>query len=433
MIFTTCQWSPLFIAYLLGAQSAFAAVREADAKTDHGGGGTDIGSALLEQQSDGEGKAKFGLEKIAVDDKLMTRGNRLKANYNNNRLPVQDDREWLHDENRIIGGDEAKEDFYSFTVALQDSSGFFCGGSLIAKDVVLTAAHCKGPPFDVVIGRHDLNDNDGQVISITRQLPHPDYNEDTTDNDFMLVFLSEPTTQNVDLVKINNDPSVPEVGDRVTVMGWGDTDRRDHVSTTSDVLMEVNVRVVSNSVCEKSSDGYDTYRGAITNNMLCANADLQDSCQGDSGGPLVNTRGGRLEQIGVVSWGIGCASDDFPGVYARLSRAYGWIEGEVCSRSREYAEEAGFECDTRDDADDNSNSSQGFKPNDRPTRKPTRKPRRRRTPAPTRRPTRNSNTSSNDRPSSEDEIYHWFHKGNRHSTGQPESNREDDYDYCYDC
>ncbi|KAL7523241.1 hypothetical protein ACHAXR_000091, partial [Thalassiosira sp. AJA248-18] len=65
---------------------------------------------------------------------------------------------------RIIGGEPAEEDLYSFTVALTDSIGLFCGGSLITRDVILTAAHCQGPPFDVVVGRHDLQDRDGEVI-----------------------------------------------------------------------------------------------------------------------------------------------------------------------------------------------------------------------------------------------------------------------------
>ena len=73
--------------------------------------------------------------------------------------------------------------------------------------------------------------------------------------------------------------------------------------------------------------------------MLCASANNKDSCQGDSGGPLVK---GNV-QIGVVSWGIDCADPNFPGVYARVSSQYNWIESEVCKGSQ-YAEEAGFDC-----------------------------------------------------------------------------------------
>jgi trypsin len=247
---------------------------------------------------------------------------------------------------RIIGGSEATPNRHKFAASLQDNLGHFCGGSLIAKDVVLTAAHCQGTPFDVILGRHDLDDNDGQVIGITKQLPHPNYDDSTTDNDFMLVFLRSAATLNgdVDLVTLNGDSNVPNVGDSVTVMGWGDTNIRDDVSTLSHVLMKVQVNVISNNDCDDSSGtigGYsDNYHGQITQNMLCAKSNQpKDSCQGDSGGPLVSGN----TQVGVVSWGIGCASDAFPGVYARVSRGYDWIKSEVCKGSQ-YAAEAGFDC-----------------------------------------------------------------------------------------
>eukprot|EP01083_Nonionella_stella_P288019 980339_1 len=134
-------------------------------------------------------------------------------------------------------------------------------------------------------------------------------------------------------------------------MGWGDTDIRDDVSKLSDVLMSVDVNVISKNECDASEgtvDGYyDTYENQITNNMLCARVvgGGEDSCQGDSGGPLVvkGANAGQDVQVGVVSWGIGCASKHFPGVYARVSRSYNWIEDEVCSRSN-YASDAGFNC-----------------------------------------------------------------------------------------
>jgi len=255
-------------------------------------------------------------------------------------------------DSRIIGGDEANEDRFSYAVSLADDIGHFCGGSLIAKDVILTAAHCQGGSYNIVLGRHDVDDNDGEVIGMKNEVPHPDYNSGTTDSDFMLVFLdSAVTATNVDLVKLNKDSNVPSIGSSVTVMGWGDTDIRDDVSKLSDVLMNVDVNVISNNECDASEgtvDGYyDTYENQITNNMLCARVvgGGEDSCQGDSGGPLVvkGANAGQDVQVGVVSWGIGCASEHFPGVYARVSRSYNWIEDEVCSRSS-YASDAGFNC-----------------------------------------------------------------------------------------
>ena len=230
---------------------------------------------------------------------------------------------------------------YSYAVSLQDDLGHFCGGSLIAKDVVLTAAHCQGGTYSVVIGRHDLDTNSGEEIQVSREVPHPDYDTRTTNNDFNLVFLERPTSQNVELVKLNSNANTPGVGDPVTVMGWGDTDAADDIQRLSDVLMDVEVNVISNSDCDASGGWlggwYDSYEGQITSSMMCAADRNQDACQGDSGGPLVvrgnDSNGADDVQVGVVSWGIGCASQDFPGVYSRVSVAYDWIKEEVCRRS----------------------------------------------------------------------------------------------------
>lgn len=290
---------------------------------------------------------QYILSVSATTGSLLRRRHNNNNDTNNNNPAITTTRKL---DERIIGGTEATEDRYSFAVSLQDHIGHFCGGSLIAKDVILTAAHCQGGSYDVVIGRHDWNDNDGDVIARKSDLPHPSYDSFSTDNDFMLVFLDRASTvNNVDLVRLNSQSSVPSVGQGVTVMGWGDTNISGDVSELSDALMNVEVEVISNSQCDSSEgeiDGYsDNYNDQITLNMLCAESNQpRDSCQGDSGGPLVIRGGpGGDVQVGVVSWGVGCAHDNFPGVYARVSKAYDWIESEVCKGSI-YASEAGFVC-----------------------------------------------------------------------------------------
>ena len=252
---------------------------------------------------------------------------------------------------RIIGGYEAVEDRYPYAVSLQGPLGHFCGGSLIARDVVLTAAHCRGVARSAVVGRHDLGEyNDGDTFAIRAELPHPKYDELLSSYDYMLLFLVDgyaAAGEDVVTARLNPDPSVPAPGMDVTVVGWGDTDISDAVEDVSDVLMKVAVRVVSNDECGSVEGSGYSYRGRITDSMLCAWSDGRDSCQGDSGGPLV-IRGGNDDgrsdvQVGIVSWGIGCAYDKFPGIYARVSQAYGWIEREVCAGSN-HASEAGFDC-----------------------------------------------------------------------------------------
>ena len=245
----------------------------------------------------------------------------------------------LRRHHRIIGGDEAVEDRYAYAVSIKDSYGHFCGGSLIAGDVVLSAAHCDDAGeanYEVVVGRHSNDDNDGQELSVKEAVPHPDYDYDTTDNDFMLIFLDDSAASNK-FVQLNADDATPSIGAPVTVMGWGDVDASDELELSSE-LMEVEVNVITNDECEQSEGDYGSYKDLISGNSLCAREEGggEDSCQGDSGGPLIikgNDTSSDI-QVGVVSWGIGCATKEYPGVYARVSAQYEWIRSEVCQRSR---------------------------------------------------------------------------------------------------
>jgi len=256
---------------------------------------------------------------------------------------------------RVIGGTEATKGRYSYAVSLQDKFGHFCGGSLIAKDIVLSAAHCMGteggynqdPGYNAVIGRHNLNTTEGVEVSVKTEITHPDYDWGTTNNDFMILVLNQSIT-GAGLVRVS--PDIVPVGQGVTVMGWGDTDIADHLQTMPDELMETEVFVVSNEECDQSKGtaggGYELdYHGQITENMLCAeDVTAEDACQGDSGGPLVIKDSSGDLQVGVVSWGISCAHDDFPGVYSRISAQYEWIRQQVCAESSEPP--ASFECES---------------------------------------------------------------------------------------
>ncbi len=144
---------------------------------------------------------------------------------------------------RVIGGRESAGGRYSYAVSLADNLGSFCGASLIAPDIVLSAAHCSGGSYHAIIGRHDLDTNDGDEVEVKKEIVHPDYDASNTDNDFMLLILvsvagshrdlvtihsnlfscffqERPTTAKVAMVQLNDDPLVPEVGSEVIVMGW---------------------------------------------------------------------------------------------------------------------------------------------------------------------------------------------------------------------
>jgi len=165
----------------------------------------------------------------------------------------------------------------------------------------------------------------------------------------------------VGIVKLNSDDAYPPAGERVADMGWGDTMKDEGMHVASEALQRVYLEVLTNVDCDKSEGYYlDGTRGwtygscedFITDNMLCTYKKDRGSCSGDSGGPLVVkpdiSDGAQDVQVGVSSWMIDCAGN-FPGVYARVSKGYAWIESEVCARSNEYACEAGFNCGNCDE------------------------------------------------------------------------------------
>jgi secreted trypsin-like serine protease len=90
---------------------------------------------------------------------------------------------------RVIGGRESTQGRYSYAVSLADDLGSFCGGSLIAPDIVLSAAHCASGDYRVIIGRHDLDTDEGDEVEVKREIVHPQYEPYTTNNDFMVLVL----------------------------------------------------------------------------------------------------------------------------------------------------------------------------------------------------------------------------------------------------
>ncbi|XP_040436076.1 granzyme A-like [Falco naumanni] len=224
----------------------------------------------------------------------------------------------------IIGGHVVRPHSWPYMAAIQRKDLTVCGGALVEKQWVLTAAHCELSKSEarVVLGAHrpSIAEKDQQIFEVMHYFPNPQYDESSKENDIMLLKLNDTAQLNkyVQLLPLPDSCEDIKPGTRCKVAGWGRTSS----GKPSKYLQETSIAIVDRKSCKHS------YRNnaKITSNMLCAAGKnkffKRDACQGDSGGPLICAG----QYSGIVSFGGRCGRRNMPGVYTRLTEKYvDWI------------------------------------------------------------------------------------------------------------
>ncbi|CAL7938578.1 unnamed protein product [Xylocopa violacea] len=242
-------------------------------------------------------------------------------------------------ETRIVGGKDAPFGRWPWQVSVRRTSFFGfssthrCGGAVLNENWIATAGHCVDDlltsQIRIRVGEYDFSSVQERLPYVERgvakKVVHPKYNFFTYEYDLALVRLESSLTFAPHISPICL-PATDDllIGENATVTGWG---RLSEGGTLPSVLQEVSVPIVSNDRC-KSMFLRAGRHEFIPDIFLCAGYESggQDSCQGDSGGPLqVRGKDGRYFLAGIISWGIGCAEANLPGVCTRISKFVPWI------------------------------------------------------------------------------------------------------------
>lgn len=249
----------------------------------------------------------------------------------------------------VVNGAPSTPGTFGFLVALLDTQRLasqgvfqsqFCGGSLTTPTTVVTAAHClvdqksgvRDLPTSVVVGfGRSLNDPSIRTVGVSLITVHPNYNISNGDNDVAVLTLTSPVTD-ISTIKPTaaEEASVLEQpGTKVTVAGWGSINS--FGNSFADAFRVGELTLLPAGACGQGQNTslngitFLAYQPGEANSavMLCAigvspTGRIIDSCKGDSGGPLVAGDGDAQRLIGLVSWGLNCATRH-PGVYTKLS------------------------------------------------------------------------------------------------------------------
>jgi len=282
--------------------------------------------------------SEFGSDAEDFDNLTMSRAAKERAINTCNCAPVSSS-------DRIVGGKEVNPKYklpYQVLVSPCNKQGhcFMCGGTILNKRYVVTAAHCLyagkdlmtlkgGSQFRVMLGEHDHCKATSSFVLASAVHKHPkfDISSASVDNDIAILKLSKDLTfsDKIKPVCLPTSATKDYSGKASTVSGWGGTKAYTPMKPV-DQPRQCALKEAIVDILKPSSKKCSDFLGdSSSTTRLCAWGKGKDACQGDSGGPLTVAENGKYVLLGVVSYGSGCATEN-PGVYARVQGFLPWMK-----------------------------------------------------------------------------------------------------------